>query len=529
MSGFKTPEKGKAHAKCMVYGGPGVGKTDFMLTFPRQATIDTEGGTAFFAGRSDHGLQCTPELGWIVAEERSHKAILGLLEGIQSGEVACESIGLDSATSIYTVLSLALSEDGAKQLTPQDWGKLKARFKAVLDFMYDSLPKHICITAQEKPEYAREGEIVRGQPVKRNELVTIGYIPDCDKKAEYACDFVFRITVEGVGAEAVRWFECMKSRHPKFVKGTRYRDLSFASFADIVAGGAVRVGRTDSQAAHDDAAADTNRPTDVPYEADGEAAAPKEATLKQLAEEVGELLKLPIMGFTDDDRKAFIAGYNPKGEPKLVTTIGREKLVEMLAMLHDIREGKQADAADAAKALEEKGLVPAAEPEQPQLAAAPVAAATETARPEAVAPAADVPVAEPQSAPQAAETAVRPGSDAAKAKAAGEAAVEAARSALKTTAEVVEQATGQPAGTVKTEIDRTPDTSGPSTREQRTQIGILRREVAKLTGGQFDEDAYRALLLSLTGRKTILDATADEAERVVVELRRRKSGDPVPA
>ncbi len=540
MSGFAKPEVGKAHAKVMVYGGAGVGKTHFGLTFPKPAVIDTEGGTAFFAGRTDNGLSGD----WTVANERGYRAVLGLLEGIESGEVACDSIALDSATSIYTVLSLGLSNDGEKQLSPQDWGKLKARFKAVLDFMYDSLPKHICITAQEKPEYAREGETVRGRVVQRNELVTIGYIPDVDKKAEYACDFVFRITVEGEGKDAVRWFECVKSRHVKFVKGTRYRDLSFASFKDIVAGGAVRTGQTDAQAVAQDNAGDVNRPSDVPFAADApqpvdQPAAEKAPTLKEMAEEISALLNLPLLGMDADARKSYLASHN-NGKASF-SGLKLPTLTIMLAELHELKATNEA--------LVAQGLTEAPAAQQQTLEAQPEgdgAGEVQGAQPcdhvglevitnhegkryckgcgaeIVVGPAVEPAAVEAESAPGATEA---PNGDIPAAEPA-KSALQAKADAMAgpSTAAIVEKVTGQPAGTVKTTV-KVPDTSGPSTREQRGQIAILRREIAAVR--TFTEDEYRGLLHLATGKKTALEITETQADAVIEALRALKS--PVSA
>jgi hypothetical protein len=330
--GFHKPQAGKAHAKVLLYGTGGVGKTHAGLTFPKPAVIDTEGGTAFFAGRSDAGLQS-----FEVSEERSYLRIIEDLEGIERGAIDCDTIVIDSITSIYNVLNLALSDNGKKALRPMDWGLLKARFKAVLDFAYDALPKHIVLTAHEKPEYAKEGAFVNGRKVQANELVPLGFIPDCDAKAIHACDFVFRLTVDDQGR---RWAECIKSRHPHFVKGERYANLAWASFAPLVAGGAVRITKTDAQVASEDAAA-LGVPPDE-FEPIGEE---RPASAKEIAE---ELKALSDSGFADEVRAALIHVF---GEAKIPRGATKEKVLAALEAAHAARDAKSAAVASARPAV----------------------------------------------------------------------------------------------------------------------------------------------------------------------------------
>lgn len=315
MSSFKKPEAGKAFVKLLLFGTAGTGKTHGALTFSKPAVVDTEGGTAFFADRVD----------FTSVEERGYKAILGLIDEVEHGNVDCDTFIIDSVTSVYNVLQLALSDDGNKALRPMDWGILKARFKAMLDFSYDALPKHVVFTAHEKAEYAREGQTVDGRVVKANELVTIGYIPDCDRKVEHTVDFVFRTTFD----EGKYWWTCIKSRSDAFKKGMRYPAQAWADFAKIVAGGSTKVNQTDSQAAK--AEAQTLTPQDVEYDAGD---MPKGPTLAELAQETIDLTK--TLGI---DTGAFLTEHTGKPSTKGVV---KAQWVTMLGILHDEREKRAA-------------------------------------------------------------------------------------------------------------------------------------------------------------------------------------------
>lgn len=534
MGSFKKPEQGKAYVKLLLFGVAGTGKTRGALTFPKPAVVDTEGGTAFFANRVD----------FVSVEERGYKAILGLIDEVESGNVACESFVIDSVTSVYNVLQLALSDDGSKALRPMDWGILKSRFKAMLDFSYDALPKHVVFTAHEKAEYAREGQVVDGRVVKPNELVTVGYIPDCDRKVEHCVDFVFRTTFE----EGKYWWTCIKSRSDAFNKGQRYEALSWTDFQKVVAGGSTAVRRTDSQVARGEALADSNRPSDAVSEQDAappDPPAAKEATQKEMAEEISALLNLPVFNYSKEDREAFLKTYN--GGKASFTGLKRPQLVEMLATLHQLRE--------AAEAVTKLPGQPSAEGQSAEpgasvgSAADPAAAGTPAgAAPQPVAGAkpgdgaAVESKAQNDSGAAAAPTVDAGAPDAQNDKAARAAwvhegclvcatfkgdlsdAYEHERdpdpnwSPAGSTAAIVEAATGQPAGTVKTVINGEPDKSGPSTKDQKQQIGMLRRDCAKLASGGFSEENYREMLFELTGKKTALDITSKQAQLVIAEM-----------
>lgn len=420
MSSFKKPEAGKAFVKLLLFGTAGTGKTHGALTFPKPAVVDTEGGTAFFADRVD----------FTSVEERGYKAILGLIDEVEHGNVECDTFIIDSVTSVYNVLQLALSDDGNKALRPMDWGILKARFKAMLDFSYDALPKHVVFTAHEKAEYAREGQTVDGRTVKANELVTIGYIPDCDRKVEHTVDFVFRTTFD----EGRYWWTCVKSRSGAYEKGRRYPAQSWADFAKIVAGGSTKVNRTDSQVAA--AEAQALSPQDVDYDGTQAADAPKGPTLAELAQETIDLTKLLKI-----DTAAFLTEHTGKPSTKGVV---KAQWVKMLGILHDMRTADEAASNAVAKA--EVAAEPAPE----------LVVAAEEAGFIAAEPVVEVPVAAPESA-QGATQAV-PGAS--------------------TPGQVVPSAS-----TV------TGETQGvPSTKEQRGQIVGLRNRLG------WDEVAYQGFL-----------------------------------
>ena len=145
---------------------------------------------------------------------------MGLIKDVRAGRVACDTLVVDSITSIWNVIQRSFPDDRYFKI-------IKPKFRDFVDFLYEKLDKHVVMTAWEKELYAAPGTVVNGKTVDAKDMVSIGKTLDADKKAMFGFDFVVRIFEE----RGKRYGEVLKSRSHKLPKGTRIA----TSFDDVPA------------------------------------------------------------------------------------------------------------------------------------------------------------------------------------------------------------------------------------------------------------------------------------------------------
>jgi hypothetical protein len=173
---------------------------------------------------------------------------------VRTGKVECETLVIDSLTTVYNaLLNAAVSarlKDGKEDLRPIDWGRIKRKFSQMLDELYHKLPVNVVCVGWIKPEYAKPGSRWNGKTISENDLVKIGEQFDGDRKASYAFDFVFKILDnDGKRTRA----EVIKTRSGKLKTGQVIEDFSYKTLAALMPGGVVAPqGMTDDEASDKD-------------------------------------------------------------------------------------------------------------------------------------------------------------------------------------------------------------------------------------------------------------------------------------
>lgn len=256
---FRPAEQVEPRVKALVFGGPGAGKTYLALGSPgRVAVIDTEGGTAFYAGRK--GLS-----DFDVLPTKTYAEVKAAVEYLATpeGRAAYATVVIDPVTIIYETLQASAllrraemnrrrgrgsSDPDEADLEQLDWGRIKRSYKSLMTALVN-LPQHVVVTAREKAETVRDPQ--------SGEFNTTGrYLPDAEKGTAYYFDVVLRLVDEGGTRTAV----IVKDRTAEAAPiNAKVADPTFTSlFADVLKrkGKAQRHVPDDSAAAAADAAAE---------------------------------------------------------------------------------------------------------------------------------------------------------------------------------------------------------------------------------------------------------------------------------
>jgi hypothetical protein len=217
---FKAATPATRRAKILLLGEAGTGKSHAALTFPKPAVIDAEGSIDWFADRFQ----------FVSVNTKSYRDVQDILADIRAGNVPCETVVIDSLTTIYNGLLAAVAGE-RDDLRPMDWGRIKRKFSAMLDELYLKLDKHVVCIGWIKPEYAKQGTTVNGKRVAANELVQVGEQFDGDKKTSHAFDFIFKL--EGNDGKRTR-ATVLKSRSGALKAGQTIEDFSFKTIEALL-------------------------------------------------------------------------------------------------------------------------------------------------------------------------------------------------------------------------------------------------------------------------------------------------------
>jgi len=192
---FKKAQNVEPKMKVLVYGASGVGKTFFALSGKGKiAVIDTEGGTAHYAGRE--GLQ-----DFDVLPTKTYKDVKAAVEFVAANPETYATLVIDPLTVIWETLQDSAqikraAANAAKgrgsgiveetDLEMLDWGRIKRQYKSLLTAIIN-LPIHTIVIAREKDETEKRGD----------QMVRIGSKPDCEKGTPYFFDSVLRMFIDG--------------------------------------------------------------------------------------------------------------------------------------------------------------------------------------------------------------------------------------------------------------------------------------------------------------------------------------------
>lgn len=261
---FQPAAKVEPRVKALVYGGPGAGKTYLALGSPgKVAVVDTEGGTAFYAGRK--GLS-----DFDVITTKTYAEVKAAIEFLAGGGHDYQTLVIDPITIIYETLQASAlirraeinqrrkrgsSDPDEADLEMLDWGRIKRSYKQLMTALVN-LDMHVVVTAREKAETIRgnDGEM---HPTGR-------YLPDAEKGTAYYFDVVLRLVDEDGRRVAI----VTKDRTAESAEvNAKVVDPTFASlFGSLLKrkGSAPRQVPDDAEAAVRDAAAEEDNDRATP-------------------------------------------------------------------------------------------------------------------------------------------------------------------------------------------------------------------------------------------------------------------------
>lgn len=201
---FESPKKTKKFLKIALFGKSGTGKTEFALSFPSPAVIDTEKGTDPFIEKYDFKVKAINR--W--------KDLEPVLKHLQKDRGDRHTLIIDSATIFYgdlinDLVEYVKNKRGNEILSAGDWGVEKRRWGAFLNIL-TFLPMHVIITFREKDEYV---EVV-GRDGQESRKKSGEVYPEADRVTEYIFDLAFRCyTEENKKQKSSRFFvQCVKTR-----------------------------------------------------------------------------------------------------------------------------------------------------------------------------------------------------------------------------------------------------------------------------------------------------------------------------
>lgn len=240
---FKPAEETKSGVKVLAYGKTGVGKSLFLLTFPKIGAIDSEDGLAFYKGKY-------PNLEFI-APTTSAEDVEDALEEIEDEMIdMIQTFGVDSETKIYENLqhgALGIAERRAQtkgqniddaNISQREWGKIKLINKRIQSakIKLSSMGKNVVSIAQEKDIKEKKGD----------NWVVVGHAPDTAKGLEFDYDIVLRlfltdskgkeIDITKADENTKYYAKILKDRTQVFKVGTLIENPSYDYWKEVVEG-----------------------------------------------------------------------------------------------------------------------------------------------------------------------------------------------------------------------------------------------------------------------------------------------------
>ena len=254
---FHAAESVEPRIKALVFGDTDTGKTYLGLSAPgKVAVIDTEGGTAFYAGRkslSDFDVLPTKTyadvraaVAYLANEKHDYKTLV--IDPITIIYETLQSAALIRRAEMNRKRSRGSSDPDEADLEMLDWGRIKRAYKNLMTSLVN-LPMHVIVTAREK-------EVTVRDPKTGDTHATGQYRADAEKGTAYWFDVVVRMvkTPEGRAAVIHKDRTVEDEQVNRTIVGPTFTTL----FADVLKrkGKGVRKVQSDDEAAAIDAAAE---------------------------------------------------------------------------------------------------------------------------------------------------------------------------------------------------------------------------------------------------------------------------------
>ena len=207
--------------KILLYGGPGIGKTWFSLSFPGCFYCDTEGGADLDHYRqkllASGGMYFGPDQGSLDLE-----TVIGQVEALATETHGFKTIIFDSATKLF---NSAVADEQQRLGSADVFGasrRAPIRQMGRLLSWVNRADMNAIFICHEKDKW--------GVDTKGNREA-IGVQFDCEPKLEYDLHLSIRATKIGSGKNAVRFGNIGKSRLLGFPEGEKF-ELSYDVFAE---------------------------------------------------------------------------------------------------------------------------------------------------------------------------------------------------------------------------------------------------------------------------------------------------------
>lgn len=199
--------------KFMIYGGSGVGKTFFSLSFPKPYMIDTEGGSV----RNQYQKKLKEVGGAYFGKEegsQDFKAVINEVRELCTTKHEYKTLIIDSFTYLYMLEAAEAEAKGGS-----DFGRDKKAANVPTRQLISQLEKcdlNVILICHEKQSWERRGK----------DIINTGTTFDGYEKLEYILDLAIEIQKGG------KTFYVKKSRIDGLPQGESF-PLSYDKFADI--------------------------------------------------------------------------------------------------------------------------------------------------------------------------------------------------------------------------------------------------------------------------------------------------------
>lgn len=224
---FQKPIKEKRGIKILVYGGSGVGKTVFTLSFPHCAVIDTEDGSSMYTENPNMDLRVVTTSA-VDVEDAIDEIYDEYINQI-------DTVILDSETKMYENLqhsALVVVEKRAREngrstfgegISMKEWQKIKLIHKRINSKLIElsGLGKNIIMVTQLSDEKQQIGD----------QFVKIGEKPNGVKGLEYDFDIILKLCFDK--EEIRRYGVVEKDRTGTFQTGEEIDNPSFENWKHI--------------------------------------------------------------------------------------------------------------------------------------------------------------------------------------------------------------------------------------------------------------------------------------------------------